>query len=276
MSSCPALFLHCEIALKKNFKKNCVYCVLLLCIVLLHIALCCTALCCAAFCRTQLYVAEYCGTVLPRHVFLHAVLSNDLLQSVLCCVLLHCVVQCCILFHCVVFCRTALCCVGRAVFCRTMSSCALLHCCDMHDLSHFVMLFWNVLFSVAPLCRTTLRCTALCYVLLHCCSSVFCCIARRSVKTVPTSHAIFSLLKIPILSYKPLRMGVQTKHKQCNKTLLFWGCKSNLRHKHNYCLTDVTFIRSIPVLHAKNSVATLFFSSRLYPQKGFETYDLRF
>ena len=49
-------------------------------------------------------------------------------------------------------------------------------------------------------------------------------------------------------------MGVQPKHKHFTKTLLFFDCKSNTRHKDKDCMTDVTFTRSIPVLHAEKSV----------------------
>ena len=52
-------------------------------------------------------------------------------------------------------------------------------------------------------------------------------------------------------------MGVQPKRKHFNKTLLFFDCKSNSRYKDNDCVTDVTFIQSVPVLHAENSVPTL-------------------
>ena len=47
-----------------------------------------------------------------------------------------------------------------------------------------------------------------------------------------------------------------------NKTLLFRVCKSFSRYRDKDCVKNVTFIRSIPVLHAENSVPTLFFSGR--------------
>ena len=80
------------------------------------------------------------------------------------------------------------------------------------------------------------------------------------------SRTIFSLLKIPILSHKPLRIGAQPKHRHFNQTLLFFDSKSHSRYKD--CMTDVAFIRSIPVLYTKKSVPMQFFSSRLYSQKG--------
>ena len=43
--------------------------------------------------------------------------------------------------------------------------------------------------------------------------------------------SIFSLLKIPILSRKLLRVGVQSQHKHFKKTLLFCDRKSNSRYK---------------------------------------------
>ena len=64
------------------------------------------------------------------------------------------------------------------------------------------------------------------------------------------SHAIFSFPKIPILSHKPLRMGAQPQYEHFRKTLLFFYCKSNARYKDKDCMTDVTFIRSISVLHS--------------------------
>ena len=90
------------------------------------------------------------------------------------------------------------------------------------------------------------------------------------------SHTIFSLLKIPTMSHKPSRRGAQPRYKHFNKTLLLFNRKSNARYKDKGCMTAVTFIRSIPVLHAENSVPTLFFSGRLYPKKGYQTHDLRF
>ena len=64
-------------------------------------------------------------------------------------------------------------------------------------------------------------------------------------------------------------------NKKIVKTLLLFDCKSNSCYKDSDCTTDVTFIRSIPVFHAENSVPTLFFSGRSYPQKGYQTHDLR-
>ena len=40
------------------------------------------------------------------------------------------------------------------------------------------------------------------------------------------SRTTFSLLKIPILSHKPLRTGVQPKYKHFKKTLLFCDCRA--------------------------------------------------
>ena len=68
----------------------------------------------------------------------------------------------------------------------------------------------------------------------------------------------FHSLNIPILSRKPVRMGLQPKHKNFNKTLLFCVCKSFSRYKDKDCMKDVTVIRSIPVLHAEKFVPTLF------------------
>ena len=79
----------------------------------------------------------------------------------------------------------------------------------------------------------------------------------------------FSLLKTPILSHKSLRMGVQPEHKHFNKTLLLLDCMNHSRHKD--CMADVTYSLSIPVLHAENSVPTLFFSVRLYSRKLSDT-----
>ena len=45
------------------------------------------------------------------------------------------------------------------------------------------------------------------------------------------SHTIFSLLKIPIVSHKPLRMGVQPRPNISTRTLLYCDCKSNSRFK---------------------------------------------
>ena len=53
-------------------------------------------------------------------------------------------------------------------------------------------------------------------------------------------------------------MGLQTKYKHFNKTLLFRMCKSHSRFDDKDCIKDVTFIKSIPVLHVENSVPTLF------------------
>ena len=80
-------------------------------------------------------------------------------------------------------------------------------------------------------------------------------------------HTIFCVLKIPILSHESLRVGVQPKHKHFNKTLLFCVFKSNSRFEDKDYMKGVTFSWSMPVLHAKNSVATLFLSGCLYPQK---------
>ena len=87
-------------------------------------------------------------------------------------------------------------------------------------------------------------------------------ILEHSLKTISRSHTISSLQKVPILSHKPLRMGVQPEHKLFNKTLVIFECKSNLRYKDKDCMTDVTLIRSISVLHVENSVLTLFFTGR--------------
>ena len=57
------------------------------------------------------------------------------------------------------------------------------------------------------------------------------------------------------------RTNISTKH-------CYFVWKSDSSYKDKDCMTDVTFIRSILVLHAENSVPKLFFSDRLYPQKG--------
>ena len=89
------------------------------------------------------------------------------------------------------------------------------------------------------------------------------------------SHTSFSLLKKKTIpSHKPLCMGVQPRYEHFNKTLLFFDCKSNSHYK-DY-MTDVTFVQSIPLSHAENSVSTLFLSGLLYHQEGYQTHDLRF
>ena len=71
--------------------------------------------------------------------------------------------------------------------------------------------------------------------------------------------------------------GGKLKHKHFNKILLFKKqITSNSCYKDKDHMTDVTFIWSIPVLHAENSVPMLFFSSRLNPQKGYQTHHLQF
>ena len=78
---------------------------------------------------------------------------------------------------------------------------------------------------------------------------------------------------------------LKKKYRFCPTSLCAWGYNRstnistkhcNSRYKDKDCVTDVTFIRSIPVLHAENSVPMLFFSYHLYPQKGYQTHDLRF
>ena len=90
------------------------------------------------------------------------------------------------------------------------------------------------------------------------------------------SHTIFCLLIRLVLSHKPLRMGVQPKYKQFNKTLLFFDCWSNWRYKDEDFTTEVKFIRSLPVLHVETSSAMSFFSDSLYLQKDYQIHDLRF
>ena len=78
-------------------------------------------------------------------------------------------------------------------------------------------------------------------------------------------HAIFSLLKILILSHKPLRMRVHPKLKNSNKTLRCGDCDSNAGCKGKDCTKDMSCIRFIPVTHAENPKHALSFSGRLYP-----------
>ena len=97
---------------------------------------------------------------------------------------------------------------------------------------------------------------------------------ERSVETVSTSHTIFSLLQITDFVPQTFAHGVtseaQTFQKK-KKCCLFSIARAN---EGKDCMTDVTFIRSILVPHAANSVPTLFSSSRLHPQKGYQTHDL--
>ena len=83
----------------------------------------------------------------------------------------------------------------------------------------------------------------------------------HSEENVTVSHTTFSLLEIPILSHKPLRMRVQPNHQRLNKTLLFCDCESNFRCENKDCMKAVTFIRSFPVIHAGHFVPTLFYFS---------------
>ena len=56
------------------------------------------------------------------------------------------------------------------------------------------------------------------------------------------------------------RGKVPPKHKNFNKTLPFCVCKSFSRYKDKDCMTDVTFIRSIPVLLAEENLYRRYFS----------------
>ena len=91
------------------------------------------------------------------------------------------------------------------------------------------------------------------------------------------SHAIFCLLKIPILSHKPLRTGVQPKLKHFQTEILIYGaCNSNLRCKDKSYMKNTTFIRFIPAIHAENPAHTLSSFGGLHNQKSSWSCDLRF
>ena len=55
------------------------------------------------------------------------------------------------------------------------------------------------------------------------------------------SISIFSLLKIPFPSHKPLHVGVQPKQKYFDKTLPFCDCRSNSHYADEDCIKDVSF-----------------------------------
>ena len=85
------------------------------------------------------------------------------------------------------------------------------------------------------------------------------------------SHTIFSFLKRVIPSHKPLSVGVgdggTTEAQILQQNTAVFDCKSNLRYKDKDCMTDITFIWSIPFSHAENSVPNLFSAGRLYALK---------
>ena len=61
---------------------------------------------------------------------------------------------------------------------------------------------------------------------------------------------LFSLQKKPIVSHKPMRMGVQPKLKHSNKILSYGDCKSSSRYKNSYtsgksCTHSFFFFRSL-------------------------------
>ena len=82
----------------------------------------------------------------------------------------------------------------------------------------------------------------------------------------------FNLLKMTDSVPQTFTHGVTTEEQtfQQNTAVSFLHSESRYRDKN--CIRDVTFIRSISVLHAETAVRTLFLSSRSYPQ----TLDLRF
>ena len=106
--------------------------------------------------------------------------------------------------------------------------------------------YWHVARAVGPIVLMPLwwSCSALG-------SAVIDVVTGQRLVSVCVTHHFFSLLPT-------LRIGVQPKYKHLNKTLLFFDYKSNSRYKDQYCMPDVTFIRSVPALHAEKSIPTLF------------------
>ena len=62
-------------------------------------------------------------------------------------------------------------------------------------------------------------------------------------------------------------MGVPTEAKTFQQNISVFWLKSSSRYEYKACIKDVTVILSIPVLHAENSLPTLFFPVACSPRK---------